>query len=90
MNIIVSKNDIKTFERLAIISRKAPVLERVKQFERKYNVQFPAFERQVKDNAEDFERWDDFIEWKAYVESLKDLERQLQDIENAQDITITE
>jgi hypothetical protein len=90
MNLVVSKNDIRTFERLTIISREAPVLERVKQLERKYNVQFPAFERQLKENAEDYESWDDYIEWKAYSESLKDLDRQLEDIENAQDFTISE
>jgi hypothetical protein len=90
MNLVVSKSDIKMFERLAIISRRAPILEHTKQFERKYNVSFPAFEKQIMEKSEEFERWDDYIEWKAYIESLKDLDRQLQDIENAQGITITE
>jgi hypothetical protein len=31
------------------------------------------FEDRLKQLPEDFERWDDFIEWKAYADSLKGL-----------------
>jgi hypothetical protein len=37
---------------------------------------------------EDFERWDDFIEWKAYHDCLKDLESKLKKIEDATDFRI--
>ena len=32
------------------------------------------FKDRIKREKEDFEKWDDYIEWRAYIESLKDLE----------------
>jgi len=46
------------------------------------------FEKKVKQEKENFEKWDDYIEWKAYVESLKNLESKLRKIEGAEDIRI--
>jgi len=43
------------------------------------------FEKKVKQEKENFEKWDDYIEWKAYVESLKNLESKLRKIEGAKD-----
>jgi len=36
----------------------------------------------------EFEKWDDYIEWKAYVDTLRYLERKLRDVDNAKDIRI--
>jgi hypothetical protein len=52
----------------------APVKERIRYFERKYGCNFKTFEDRLKHLPENFECWDDFIEWKAYADSLKDLE----------------
>lgn len=39
-------------------------------FEKKYGLVFDDFERQIQSAAkEDFEKWDDYIEWKAYSRS---------------------
>ncbi len=32
--------------------------------------------------------WDDYIEWKTYVKSLKDLEQRLREINDAKDLRI--
>jgi len=37
-------------------------------------------------SPEDFERWDDFMEWKAYSESVKELQARIKIIEDAEDI----
>jgi len=42
----------------------------------------------IKALPEDFERWDDFIEWKAYSESVLELESRLREIEDAKDVRI--
>lgn len=88
MSIVVSAEDVKAFQKLKIISQLAPLKERIKSFERKYGCDLEAFENRQKQLPEDFERWDDFIEWKAYSESLKDLESKLKKIENATDFRI--
>ena len=86
--IVVSVDDIKAFERLKLISQIAPVKERINSFESKYRCNLDAFEEKLKHLSEDFECWDDFIEWKAYADSLKDLESRLKKIEDATNFRI--
>jgi predicted nucleic acid-binding Zn-ribbon protein len=86
--IVVSVDDIKAFERLKLISQIAPVKERIRSFESKHRSNLDAFEERLKHLPEDFERWDDFIEWKAYRDSLKDLESRLKKIEDATNFRI--
>ena len=39
----------------------------MQEFETKYGLIFEDFEQQIKSaETEDFEKWDDYIEWKAY------------------------
>ena len=87
-SIVVTVDDIKAFEKLKLISQLAPVKERISSFERKHGCRLRAFEDRIKQLPEDFERWDDFIEWKAYADSLKDLELRLKKIEDARDFRI--
>ncbi len=85
-SIVVSVDDIKTFEKLKLISQMAPVKERIRSFERRYGCDIRAFEDKLRQLPEDFERWDDFIEWKAYADSLKDLESRLKQIESCDEL----
>jgi hypothetical protein len=86
--VIVSVDDVKAFEKLKLISQIAPLKERIRSFERKYDGDLDALENKMKKLPEDFDRWDDFIEWKAYNDSLKDLESKLKKIEDATDFRI--
>jgi hypothetical protein len=39
-------------------------------FEKKYGITFEDFEKQIESSdKEEFEKWDDYIEWKAYYKS---------------------
>jgi accessory colonization factor AcfC len=87
-SIVVTVDDIKTFEKLKLISQMAPVKERINSFERKHGCSLKAFEDRLERLPEDFERWDDFIEWKAYADSLSDLESRLKKIEDATNFRI--
>ena len=89
MSIIISKEDVKTFEKLIIISQMAPIKERIKTFEKKYGYTLKEFEDKMKQENEEFEKWDDYIEWKAYTESLRNLESKLRAIESAEDIRVS-
>ena len=89
MSITVSMDEVKGFEKLKAISQIAPIKERIKSFERKYGCTFEEFKDKIKREKEDFEKWDDYIEWKAYIESLKELESKMREIEDAQDVRIT-
>jgi hypothetical protein len=85
---VVSVDDVRAFEKLKLISEIAPLKERIRSFERKYKADLKAFEDKMLLQPEDFERWDDFIEWKAYNDCLKDLESKLKKIEDATDFRI--
>ena len=60
MGVIVSKEDIITIEKLKIISELAPIRERIKMFERKYNCSIEEFKKKLEESEEDFEAWDDY------------------------------
>ncbi len=48
MSITVSPEDIKTLERLRVISQIAPMREKMRSFERKYGCKFQEFEDGIK------------------------------------------
>jgi len=88
MSIVVTSDEIKEYEKLKIISQLTPIREKIKFFENKYGCSFEEFERRLKEKEEKFGEWDDYIEWRAYIESLRDLERKLKEVENAKDIRV--
>ena len=89
MSITVSRDEVIGFEKLKTISQIAPIKERIKFFESKYGCTLGEFKDRIEREKEDFEKWDDYIEWIAYIGKLKDLESKMRDIEDAQDVRIT-
>jgi len=55
--------------------------EKLKLFEAKYGKPFAAFEKEFLSGEEDFGKWDDYLEWKAYVKLVEDLENKKQQLE---------
>jgi len=82
MSLEIHEKEIKQYKKLKIIGDLAPIKEHIKLFEKKYGLTFHEFEKQVNEEPEDFERWDDYIEWKAYQKKLIDLNKNLDDINN--------
>jgi len=86
----LSKDEIKEYEKLKIISQMAPLKGKIELFEKKYRCRFKEFEKDIKrKEREDFGAWDDYIEWKAYLKTMQELETKIKEIEDALDITIT-
>jgi hypothetical protein len=91
MDISISREEIKEYEKLKVISELALTKQRILLFESKYNLQFEIFEKKIKEKSkEEFAEWDDYIEWKAYKEKEIHLKEKMDQIANAQDIKITE
>ena len=91
MDIIISKEEIKDYKRLKIISELTLINQRIKLLEGKYMSTFSEFEAQInQDSKDDFTKWDDYIEWKAYNKKQALLTENLDQIDNAQDIKITQ
>ena len=73
----VNASDFKEFQRFKLIPELAILRDRVKLFGQKYEMDFEKFEVYVAGNKENFNDWDNLIEWKAYIESIKDIELKL-------------
>ena len=58
------------------------VQDKIKFFEKKYNTPFENFEKIMNQEAENFEKYDDYIEWKAYLTQRQDLRQKINDIQN--------
>ncbi len=85
----IYESEVKLYKKLQIISELTLINEHINVFQKKYNCNFEQFEKYVEKGKENFEKWDDYIEWKAYQEKLKELNHKIGDIENARDIKIT-
>jgi len=88
MDIIISKDEIIEYEKLKVISEITLTKEKMTLFEKKYGCSIDEFRKKMEDSDESFEEWDDYIEWKANFELLKDLENKLIELDNAKNIKI--
>ena len=88
MDIKISKEEIKEYKKLKVISQLTLVKEKIKLFENKYGCSLDVFRKKIEENEEVFEKWDDYIEWKANYETIIDLEKKISEINNAKNIKI--
>ncbi len=77
--VTISKNYISNLIIFSYLNEKRVIEEKLLLFEKKYMLKFEDFEKQVKNLEENFEHWDDYIEWKAYINFYQQL---IQGIEN--------
>ncbi len=82
MGFEVRETEIKLYQKLKLLGDIAPIKEHIKLFENKYNMKFAEFEKTIINNKESFEKWDDYIEWKAYQHKLDDLNKQYAGVEH--------
>lgn len=86
----IPKEEIKLLEILKKMGEKALIKEKIKMFEKKYGCNFKEFEQKIKKlRSENIQMWDDFIEWKAYVKTLLQIEKEEREIKNVKNIKIT-
>ena len=88
MSIKISKDEIKEYEKLKLLSQRTLLKEKNTLFENKYGQSIEDFRINLEKKEEKFEEWDDYIEWKAVEAALKDLKIKLVEIENAKDIKL--
>ena len=69
--IEIYESEVRQYKKLQIISELTLIREHVNLFEKKYDCTFQQFEKEINNSDEDFEKWDDYIEWKAYQKNWK-------------------
>lgn len=62
-----TKSELRRFLSEKALLKMEYYRSRMQPFERKYGLPFPEFKKQVEASSEEeFESWDDLIEWEAY------------------------
>jgi len=82
MSLIVSKERLLNIYKAELLYELHRASECIRIFEIKYGKTFEEFERELKSSPENFEAWDDYMEWKACMKTLNTLRKELQEIKN--------
>jgi len=79
--LTVNKNKVAEWMLLSYLSEQRYLQDKLVFFEKKYKVSFTEFETKI-DNSpeEDFEKWDDYIEWKAYSNFYHNVTKTIEDV----------
>lgn len=57
--------------------------EKLDLFKTKYKKTFDEYEKMLKENKkENFEEWDDYIEWQAYIKNYDELLNSIEEVKN--------
>ncbi|CAG5068186.1 hypothetical protein DYBT9623_00915 [Dyadobacter sp. CECT 9623] len=81
--LTLSKKQIGNWVLLDYLSQKQVYSDKISFLEKKYDADLASFENQIKNaSSEDFEAWDDLIEWKAYQQLLSEITAKITDIRN--------
>ncbi len=85
--IIVSKEELLAFKKLDLFYQMNLLREQSARLERKYDCSLEYFRSLVNDSDENYEMWDDLIEWEACQSALSEVSSLLERI-NAEDIEV--
>ena len=58
------------------------VREKLRFFQEKYHRDFETFTIEIEREEENFEHFDDYMEWKAYIQLFGDIKQKIEDIKN--------
>lgn len=67
---------------MEIFSDLHQVREKLRFFQEKYHQDFEKFSIQIEKEEENFEHYDDYMEWKAYMQLFRDLKQKIEDLKH--------
>ena len=81
MMITIQKQDVANWLLAEYLATSHTVNEKLRLFERKYGQTWEEFSKAVVSAPdENFDQWDDYIEWKAYVKTAEDLAHKIAEV----------
>ncbi|MCE7060895.1 hypothetical protein [Dyadobacter sp. CY343] len=81
--LTLSKKQIGNWVLLDYLSQKQVYSDKISFLEKKYDTDLQSFENQIENaSSENFEAWDDLIEWQAYHQLLSEITAKITDIRN--------
>jgi hypothetical protein len=79
--ITVSKQEVGNWLLMEYMAARHTAQSRLRFFEQKYRQSWEDFDNKIKlSEKEDFDIWDDYIEWKAYVKTAKELSAKIDEV----------
>ena len=79
--LTVNKNKVAEWILLSYLSEQRYLQDKLLFFEKKYKVDFTKFEKEINNSIkEDFDKWDDYIEWKAYNAFYHNVTKTIEDV----------
>jgi hypothetical protein len=85
--LTISKENISSILLMEAYSELFHAQEKINLFENKYNLSYKEFEKEIRIKPENFQSYDDYIEWKAYMKILDITEQKINDLKNG-DFTV--
>ncbi len=80
--VFINSSSIKEFYNANLMYEIHKAKEKVRLYKTKYGLSFDDFEKEVKCNdKEDFTKWNDYMEWKAYEKMLLKFNKEKKDLE---------
>ena len=86
--IEVKKEEVINVLRLDLISEIQALKKSLELYEKKYGKSLKEFEKEVLEGEEHFEKWDDYMEWKAYGFTYKDRMKDLKNLKDEKNIKV--
>lgn len=79
--ITVQKKDVAKWLLMDYQANLYVIQEKLHFFELKYNQSWDSFEQQIKNSSrEDFNKWDDYMEWKAYIKMEEEIKTKIKEV----------
>ena len=79
----IYKKDITELYKLDVLHDIHVLREKIEYFKKEYKCNFLEFETKVKSSKKEvFSEWDDYIEWKAYINTLNTRQNEIKEIDN--------
>ncbi len=74
----ITNQEIQSYVKMKLITELTLIKERLTLFKKKYNCDFSSFEQSVLHaETEEFEKWDDYMEWKAFEKKYQSVIKRL-------------
>lgn len=80
--VVINRTNVKNMYYANLLYELHTVEEKIAFYAKKYKMTFDDFERHVNNlQKENFGKWDDFLEWRAYEKMREKYEREKEDLE---------
>ena len=80
--VIVHKEGIIDMSLMEALSELHQVSEKLRFFQDKYKQDFENYSLDIEKKEEDFKRFDDYMEWKAYTQLFRDIQQKIEDLKH--------